>query len=241
MIRRVLLNLLSIVLWYSGPSFCQENSPPGRKPFVPTSQYETRAIEGWTIRVNKVLLTDQADLGRRALRLLEIKLFDVSSAVPAKACSELRKVPIWLGINDGHAPCSEYHPSEVWLRENGFNPDKARAVEIGNAKLFLEWSKDQPSMVLHELAHAYHDRVLGFNHPDLARAYAAAVDSKSYDSVLRNNGKSERAYAMANAQEYFAECSESFFGTNDYYPFVAAELRQHDPKMYELIRTLWNR
>jgi hypothetical protein len=222
-------------------SLPQDNPAPGRKPFVPTSQYETRTIEGWTVRVNRALLTDQAEIGRRALRLLELKLFDVSNAVPAKACSELRKVPIWLGVNDGHAPCSEYHPSETWLRENGYNPDKARAVEIGSAKLFLEWSQGQPSMVLHELAHAYHDRVLGSGHPDVARAYSAAVESKSYDSVLRNNGKSERAYAMTNAQEYFAESSEAFFGTNDYYPFVAAELRQHDPRMYELLRTLWSR
>jgi hypothetical protein len=241
MTRRAMLTLASIIPWLPGLALSQEKPAPGGKPFVPTSQYETRFVEGWTVRVNKALLTDQADLGKRALRLLELKLFDVSNVVPAKACSELRKVPIWLGVNDGHAPCSEYHPSETWLRENGFNPDKARGVEIGNAKLFLEWSQGQPSMVLHELAHAYHDRVLGFGHQEIARAYAAAVESKIYDSVLRNNGKLERAYAMSNAQEYFAESSESFFGTNDFYPFVAAELRQHDPRMYELLRTLWSK
>jgi hypothetical protein len=219
----------------------QDKAPVKRKPFVPTTQYESRTLEGWTVRVNKSLLEDQADLGRRALRLLELKLYDLSTAVPAKACAELRKVPIWLGVDDGHAPCSEYHVSESWLRENGFNPEKAKAVEIGNASLFIEWSKGQPSMVLHEMAHAYHDRVLGRAHAGVAQAYAAAVESKKYESVLRNNGQVERAYAITDAAEYFAESSEAFFGTNDYYPFVAVELRQHDPKMFELLKEVWNR
>ena len=88
-----------------------------------------------------------------------------SRAVPERACAALRKVPIWLGVDDGHAPCSEYHPSTEWLKSHGYNPDKAKGVEIGNATRFLEWSVDQPAMVLHELAHAYHDRVLGFDDP----------------------------------------------------------------------------
>ena len=35
-----------------------------------------------------------------------------------------------------------------------------------------------------------------------------------------------------------AECSEAFFGTNDFYPFVRSELKQHDEKMYELLKKL---
>jgi len=49
----------------------------------------------------------------------------------------------------------------------------------------------------------------------------------------------ERAYAMTNQQEYFAETSESFFGTNDFFPFVQVELQRHDPTMYELLKKLW--
>ena len=29
--------------------------------------------------------------------------------------------------------------------------------------------------------------------------------------------------------EYFAEASEAYFGTNDFFPFVRIELRRHDP------------
>jgi len=212
-----------------------------RKAYVPTTNYEKRPIEGWTVYVNKGLLAGQGALGARALRLLEIKLYEIRRVVPPAACQKLQDVPIWLGIDDGYAPCAEYHPNRDWLVQNGFNPDKAKSVEIGNAARFLEWSQDQPAMVLHELAHSYLDRVLGLNHPGVKAAYESAVKSGIYESVLRNNGKMERAYALSNPEEYFAEGSEAFFGTNDFYPFVRVELEKHDPSLYKVLVEVWNR
>ncbi len=211
-----------------------------REPYVPTTNYVKRSIEGWKVYVNKGLLTDQAELGARALRLLEIKLYEIRGVVPPAACRKLQDVPIWLGIDDGFAPCSEYHPSRDFLVTIGFNPDKAKSVEIGNAARFVEWSKDQPAIVLHELAHSYVDRVLGLDHPGVKAAYERAVKGGTYQSVLRNNGKMERAYALTNPEEYFAEGSEAFFGTNDFYPFVRVELEMHDPRLYKLLLEVWN-
>lgn len=175
------------------------------------------------------------------MQLLQIKLYEIRRVVPPAACKKLQDVPIWLGVDDGHAPCAEYHPNRDWLEKNGYNPDKAKSVEIGNAARFLEWSKDQPAMVLHELAHSYLDRVLGLNHPGVKAAYDSAVKSGIYDAVLRNNGNTERAYALSNPEEYFAEASEAFFGTNDFYPFVRVELEKHDPQLYKLLVEVWNR
>jgi hypothetical protein len=39
--------------------------------------------------------------------------------------------------------------------------------------------------------------------------------------------------------EYFAECSEAFFSTNDFFPFNKEELQKHDPEMFELLHKLW--
>jgi hypothetical protein len=219
-------------------------STPARKSgkqCVPTANYAKRSIEGWTVRVNKALLGKEAELGRKALQLLQNKLYGIRRVVPPVALRKLQEVPIWLGVDDGHAPCAEYHPSRDWLMKNGFNPDKAKSVEIGNASRFLEWSKDQPEMVLHELAHSYFDRVLGLNDPGVNDAYESAVKSGIYDSVLRSNGKMERAYALSNPEEYFAEATEAFFGTNDFYPFVRVELEKHDPRVYKVLVEAWNR
>jgi hypothetical protein len=237
------MRLLHPWLWQLVTAAClltagARGDEPPRAP-VPTSQYEERIVEGWAVHVNRRLLSDQSELGSRALRLLDTKLYEIRRVIPPAACAELTKVSIWLGVEDGHAPCMEYHPSRDWLQKHGYNPDKAKAVEIGSASRFLEWSKSQPAMVLHELAHAYHDRVLGFDHAGILEAFRSAVKSGTYEAVLRNDGRTERAYALSDAKEYFAETSEAFFGTNDFYPFVRAELRRHDPGMEKLLAEVW--
>ncbi len=63
--------------------------------------------------------------------------------------------------------------------------------------------------------------------------------ARRYDSVLRSNGKQEKAYAATNPMEFFAEASEAYFGINDFYPVDRADLRQHDPETFEMVKRLW--
>ncbi|HEU4754515.1 MAG TPA: hypothetical protein VFU47_15510, partial [Armatimonadota bacterium] len=207
--------------------------------YEPTTRYEARQVEGWKVLVNRRLLTEEKQTGENALRLLQVKLYDVTRAVPPAALEELRKIPIWMEARDRQFPCACYHPSREWLAENGFNPEKAGAVEIASAETFLKWTHEQPSMVLHELAHGYHHRVLGYGNPEVKQAYEHALRSKSYESVLHWDGKNARAYALNNDQEYFAELSEAYFGTNDFYPFVRAELQRHDPEGFRAVERAW--
>jgi hypothetical protein len=206
--------------------------------FEPTDHYEKRTVEGWTVYVNKDLLADAA-LADKCLELLRVKLFDVRRVVPEAACAKLATVPIWLELNDKKFPGACYHPSKEWLKANDVNPDKAAAVEIANAHNFLTWTIDQPSMVLHELAHAYHHLVLGHAYAEIREAYQAAKESGKYEKVLQIRGKTQRHYAMNNIEEYFAESTEAFFGTNDFYPFVRAELKEFDPRMEAVLRKAW--
>jgi hypothetical protein len=234
----ILVFLWSLVLGsWSLSRAAETNAAPS--PYIPSTKYATTRVVGWTVRVNRELLTAQAELGSNALALLAVKLREITNAVPARACDALRRVPIWIGVNDGHAPCAEYHPSKQWLGEHGYNPDKAKSVEIGNARKFIDWSRTQPSMILHELSHAYHDQVLGFDHARIQQAYERAKASGSYKSVNRVNAKAQRAYALTDDHEYFAETTEAFFGTNDFYPFTRAELKEHDPEMFWLLEELW--
>jgi len=171
---------------------------------IPTSQYEVRMIEGWTVHVNRMLLREQAPLGADAMKVLAGKLYDITRVVPERKCVELKKVPIWLGVDDGPNDRAQYHPSPDWLKKHGFNPEKAKGVEIGNAARFVKTAIEQPSMVLHELAHAYHDQVLRFDHPGIRKAYDDARAGGAYESVLRISGSKERHYALTDPQEYFA-------------------------------------
>ena len=207
--------------------------------YEPTSNYEVRNVESWTVRVSGILARDHPDLAAQAEQLLRVKLDDVTRVIPAPALEKIRTVTIWLEYQDRDIVGATYHPSADWLREHGFNPDKERSVEIGHTTNFLTWSIQQPCMVLHELAHAYHHQVLGTQNAEIAEAYRDAMASHRYDEVLTIMGRKGPHYALTNAQEYFAESSEAFFGTNDFYPFVRAELQQFDPVMYALLKKLW--
>jgi hypothetical protein len=212
---------------------------PSNPPYEPTSAYTPRQCRGWTVHVNHRLLEDQKELGVRAFELLDTKLYDIARAVKPESLVELRKIPIWFEYdNPGHA-CACYHPSKDWLVEHGFNPEKARSVEIANATRFLEWEGAQPWMVMHELAHGYHDRVFGYDDPTIRSAFERARAAGKYSSVLRCNGSREPAYAANNPQEYFAELTEAWLGENDFYPFVRAEVRDHDPETAKLLEQIW--
>ena len=96
-----------------------------------------------------------------------------------------------------------------------------------------------PAVILHELAHAYHDQVLDFDHPEIIAAYNKAVEAGSYEQVLLYTGKKVRHYALTNHKEYFAEGTEAYFYRNDFYPFVRAELKEHDPALHDLLKEIW--
>lgn len=208
--------------------------------YTPTSGYTFQEIQGFDVRIDRQLLQEHETLAAKTLKLLEMQLYQVVRSVSPGPLAELRKVTIWVEYRAPRHPCMCYHPSREWLEDNGFNPDKAASVEIANAENFLKWTLDQPWMVLHELAHAYHHRVMGYDHAELKAAYQEARESGRYESVLHINGQTRRAYALNNDKEYFAECSEAFFGTNDFYPFVRSELKEYDPRMYELLRMIWD-
>jgi hypothetical protein len=206
-----------------------------------SDQYESRQIEGWKVLVNRDFLRRQRSLADRTLTLLQYQLYQIVRRVPAEAVKKLRKIRIWVEENEPNTLCMTYHPDAAWLKEHGVNPDKQKCVELANARNFLDWTLEQPWMVLHELSHAYHHQFLkdGFNNPRVKSAYNRAMKSKIYEKVLRSNGRNEKAYATTNPMEYFAEATEAFFGMNDFYPFVRSELKRHDPAAYDLLSQMW--
>ena len=135
----------------------------------------------------------------------------------------------------------QYHPSRDWLRNNGHDVRLAKHVHIPNAQdLFAPhmWAK-HPYVVLHELAHAYHDQVLGFGHAELKAAWEQAKSTGILEDVLLHTGENGPHYGRTNHKEYFAESTEAYFGVNDFYPFVRAELKEHDPRMFSTLETIW--
>lgn len=205
---------------------------------------EVRSIEGWTVNISRELQKQDAAALEKALQLLRAQLDEVVRVVPAKAVAELRKVPLYFSpVYPQERAHAAYHPSADWLREHGHDPVMAKGVEFTNVSIFEAETRRMPNFALHELAHAYHDRVLGFDNAEIEAAFQHAKAAGKYDSVLRQDSEGRKrlakAYAMTNAKEYFAECTEAFFTHNDFFPFTREELKQHDPAMYALLEKLW--
>ncbi len=205
---------------------------------------EIREVAGWSVQISRDLLATNPEATGLALKLLTAQLEDIVRVVPPAAVSELRKVTLWISAEYPLTPPrAEYHPNANWLREHGRDPAMAKGVEFTNVRIFESETKRMPVFALHELAHAYHDRVLGNNHAGIKAAYEEAKASAKYEKVERRDAQGRvslaRAYAMTNPQEYFAETTEAFFGTNDFFPFTRTELKQHDPVMFALLEKLW--
>lgn len=214
-------------------------------PAAGESTHETRDVLGWTLHVSKSLLADEPEATAKAIPLLEKQLAEIIRVVPAKAVVELKKVPLWFSHEyPGVQPRAEFHPDAGWLKDNGRDPAMARAIEFTNIRIFPEECQRMPNFALHELAHAYHFRVLGFEDPAIRDAYERAKAAGIYDSVERHRGGGKpnamvRAYAMTDEKEYFAETTEAFFSRNDFFPFTRDQLRAHDPLMFRVLGVAW--
>ncbi|OYW77312.1 MAG: hypothetical protein B7Z37_04905 [Verrucomicrobia bacterium 12-59-8] len=218
-------------------------SQPKQTPDSPS--YDMRQISGWTVHVNVKLIESDSPALEKALLLLRAQLDEIVRVVPAKAVVELRKVPLYFSpVYPQEGAHAAYHPSAGWLRDHDHDPAMEKAVEFTNVSIFEAETRRMPNFALHELAHAFHDRVLGFDHHEIEAAFQHAKAAGKYDRVLRQDSERrkrlDKAYAMTNAKEYFAECSEAFFSHNDFFPFTREELRQHDPEMFALLEKLWD-
>ena len=96
-----------------------------------------------------------------------------------------------------------------------------------------------PYVILHELAHSYHDQILGFDNVEIKEAFQRSEREKLYERVLVFRGGMTKHYARTNEKEFFAEMTESYVGVNVFFPFVRSELKNHDPQTFELMRKIW--
>ncbi|MBC8245730.1 MAG: metallopeptidase [Verrucomicrobia bacterium] len=203
-----------------------------------------KKLEGWTIKVDpKLLEKEHKTFKANVFKALANHLQRIKFILPEAKVKALQKLPIWLDHHYEPLGSMQYHPGATWLRANRHDPRLVKHVHIPQAKALLsrgQWAK-HPYVILHELAHAYHDQVLenGFQNEGVLDAYNEAKANGIYEKVLLYTGRTVKHYGLTNQMEYFAECTEAYLGVNDFYPFVRAELKEHDPRMFQLLKKIW--
>lgn len=234
LVRHAVPVLLACFLWIN-PS----NANEAKEFYTPVE----RNIEGWTVAIDPLLLSDEnKEKGEACLAALRNHLQRVTYIVPPDRVKQLREFRIWVDW-EHELTNLQYHSDRGWLLANGHDPHLVKHVHVPRAKMLLDpgqWAK-HPYAVLHELAHSYHDQVLGFEYAEIEDAFEKMKSDGSYEKVLKHTGRTVKHYALSNPKEYFAESTEAYFGVNDFYPFVRAELKKHDPQMFKVLESVWGK
>ena len=230
--KSLLLPALAIL---SAAAFAAEPHP------LPAA-HTTQNIEGWTVRVDDRLLKgDGAAMGERAVKLLTARLVAITIVVPEKSLAKLRAITIELDLDYGDLHAMQYHPSAGWLKGHGYSETLAKCAHIPDAEAFLSPFENHrmPWVVLHELAHGFHDQTIGFDDARVTAVWKKFCESGKYKSVLTSPGPMREHYGLTNQKEFFAEMTEAYFGSNDFYPFVTGELKQAEPETFALLEEIW--
>jgi len=127
-----------------------------------------------------------------------------------------------------------YGGHQAAMLRKGEHPLRANAVSILNMKKLTE--EHQPArdsgrcVILHEIAHAVHHQLIGYENASIKAAFQQAMERKLYDKDM---------YAATNEREFFAELTCAYLNKLNYYPRTRQDLRKHDPVTYKLMETIW--
>jgi acetyl esterase/lipase len=226
--------------WLIASGFLPEGTatptPESAGVYEPMSRYTVKVVAGWQVVVHNALLPggEQADTGTAALKNLEAAMVRLKTWIPEAPLARLLKVRIWLEVDSTNGPhgrtsAYQYHPGRDWLVDMDFHPAKHKCVEYGRASSLAGAADDRAvTTLLHELAHAYHDQVLTFEHAEVMAAYRRAVDGTKYPA---------RDWVKSNHKEFFAGVTTRYFGTKA----QRDALVERDPVLAKLLESIWGR
>lgn len=229
-------------LWSSAHiSLAEDGDRPNGAVLELRISHKVREVEGWKVNVDESLLQgEHKDDGDLALKILSQRLHRIILRLPEKPRIEMQKVPIYLDrahpLGNAH-----FHPGKKWLVDHGYDPAMTEAVHLTHVGILLNDGRqpDVGDVVLHELTHAYHFKVLGFEHEGILEGYQVFCDSQKFDAVTYPNGRQRPHYGLMNHKEFFAEMTETFFTKNNSYPFNRTELMLYHPESYRLMSQIW--
>lgn len=212
----------------------------------PLREYETVKAGEWVIEVEKQLRDNDRDISDRAVKRLEEKLDNSFEVLPESSHALLKNHKFFLmygpkASDGGRDNGLEYYQKHAPQHYKHIDPRWGGCIAIYSAENYVQisdlWAL---KVIIHELAHAYHLEQWPETQEDIRQAWKNAVQIGIYMDVKDNEGKTiEKAYAVVNQLEYFAELSCMYFAGCNYQPFNRSELKAYDPVGYAMIEKMW--
>ncbi len=220
----------------------QPPTKPVKQPLT-EDRFEIRNIEGWTAYINRDLEKEHPEQLAKTLEHLKWDLYQIKLAAPTASVTNMQEnTPIWMEYSE-RAGLS-YHPGRGWLLARGYKiPRDPPSMMSMSIRSYYGDSYRHPFVIFHEMVHGYDFHYIGkgrgYGNRECQANYERMMKTKTYEKVQIWHGRKGSHYARSNRMEYMAESSEAYFAVNDIYPFVRAELRDHDPKMARLVERYW--
>jgi len=235
---------LAIVLVAAAAFPCRlSRAAEAEKKQTSEDRFAVHDIEGWTVYANRGIRKQHADALDKTLEHLKWELYQIKLGVPPDAVAHMQEdSAIWMEYSEKVG--LSYHPSRNWLTDHGYTvPRDFQSFMSLSVKSHVGDSYRHPFVIFHEQAHGYDFHFIGkgnrYGNDECEANYQRMMKTGTYENVLIWFGRKGSHYGRTNRMEYWAESSEAYFAVNDIYPFVRAELREHDPKMARLVERYW--
>jgi hypothetical protein len=222
------------------------SAPRPKREVIPG--YYLRVIHGFKVLISRMAY-DQSDVAEgRPLGYLETEFARLADLFPRSTLKTLATVPIWVEWDHTiprsvRAYAVYYGEGGKGLGFRGVDPRKARSVcllSLKTAYALRAKGKSRSLVMLHELAHAVHDQVLGLDNRVIENAYDQAMARRLYRDVRHIDlSVVPVAYAATNDAEYFAELTCCYLDRLDYVPLNRDDLKDYDSVGYELMVKVW--
>lgn len=220
----------------------------------PIPGYERRNVDGFMVLINKKIMEESFEgFEKKPFDVFEEEIKGVERVIKSDMLKELKRVPIWLEWDqgrpapDGGQAVAVYHAGafQAYTRLGRMDQLKANNVEVLTLKLLTQLKQPKKGLdkivLLHELIHAVHDKVLSVDNPEIKNAFEQARRRDLYVSVEHRQGPKREAYANTNHVEYFAEISCAYLDRIEYFPYDREGLKRHDPVGYAVAEKVWGK
>lgn len=205
--------------------------------------YYKRSTEQFTIYVSRLAYEESDAANGEPLNVVDEELARIAEIFPESALKALRTVPIWVEWDHTipesvRAFAAYYGPTGHALLMKGVDPRKSGCICVLSLKVAhkLKAVKNaRQNVLLHEFAHAIHNKLFGRSNPFIENSYSQAMARELYNEVMHDDGSKGEAYAATNKAEYFAELTCAYLDRLDYMPHNAKELKELDSVGYELM------
>ncbi len=212
----------------------KETAPPPvtpPEPVVPTSKYNFSKEGGMTLAIHK----DEASRGGNAslaIKLIKENLAQFEATVSSTALGRFAKDTLWV---EDHGPAIKF--------EEAADREHAGSVIVGNVVAYYDLVKNnQPGLLFNYLARQYYARYLSAEAKTNLTAHFGTINDK-YKKVYGTNGiklvREQVSDATKSVADYFAENTEAYLSTNNFFPFDYHELERFDPVCFATLQESW--